>query len=36
MSGNVIPYVDFLSSDDSGENNDASIRPITDLSLIHI
>lgn len=30
MSGNVIPYVDFLSSDDSGENNDASIRPITD------
>ncbi len=29
MSGNVTPYVDFLTSVDSGENNAASIQPIT-------
>ncbi len=30
MSGNVTPYVDFLTSVDSGENNASSIQPITD------
>lgn len=29
MSGNVTPYVDFLTSTDSGENNASSIQPIT-------
>lgn len=30
MSGNVTPYVDFLTTSDSGENNSSSIQPITD------
>ena len=30
MSGNVTPFVDFLTSTDSGENNNTSIQPITD------
>lgn len=30
MSGNVTPYVDFLTSADSGENNSSSIQPVTD------